>query len=106
MSEDDLADAARESERQARGLARDLDDRASVFRTEEVRNFARAARLTLDLAHELIGFPRHLSQHVGGFLISRGLLGAVVPLENAAVGNRPVVEWDKDDLDTLGTLQT
>ncbi len=62
-------------------------------------------RLALDLAAELIGFPRHLSQHVGGFVITRGLLEEVVPIENAAMEDRTVVEWDKDDLDTLGILK-
>ncbi len=62
-------------------------------------------RLALDLAAELVGFPRHLSQHVGGFVIARGLLEEVVPIENAAMEDRTVVEWDKDDLDTLGILK-
>ena len=51
------------------------------------------------LAQELIGFPRHLSQHVGGFVITRSRLDEVVPIENAAMDERTVVEWDKDDLD-------
>jgi error-prone DNA polymerase len=60
---------------------------------------------TLHLAHELIGFPRHLSQHVGGFVITRGPLEEVVPIENAAMEERTVVEWDKDDLDQLRILK-
>ena len=60
---------------------------------------------TLALTHELIGFPRHLSQHVGGFVMTRGLLCEVVPIENAAMENRTVIEWDKDDLDALGMLK-
>ena len=59
----------------------------------------------LALARELIGFPRHLSQHVGGFVITRGRLDEVVPIENAAMEERTVVEWDKDDLDALGILK-
>ncbi|MDQ2081796.1 OB-fold nucleic acid binding domain-containing protein [Xanthobacteraceae bacterium Astr-EGSB] len=59
----------------------------------------------LALAHELIGFPRHLSQHVGGFVITRGRLDEVVPIENAAMDDRTVVEWDKDDLDSLKILK-
>src|SRR6185312_9117568 len=55
----------------------------------------------LDLAHELIGFPRHLSQHVGGFVIARGRLDELVPIENAAMEDRTVIEWDKDDLNVL-----
>jgi error-prone DNA polymerase len=59
----------------------------------------------IHLAQELIGFPRHLSQHVGGFVITRGLLSELVPIENAAMPERTVIEWDKDDLDALGILK-
>ena len=59
----------------------------------------------LDLAGELIGFPRHLSQHTGGFVITRGRLSEVVPIENAAMDGRTVIEWDKDDLDELKMLK-
>ncbi len=62
-------------------------------------------RLALDLAAELVGFPRHLSQHVGGFVITRGPLSELVPIENAAMEDRTVIEWDKDDLDALGILK-
>jgi error-prone DNA polymerase len=62
-------------------------------------------RLALELAHELLGFPRHLSQHVGGFVITRGRLDELVPIENAAMENRTVIEWDKDDLNALGILK-
>ena len=62
-------------------------------------------RLALDLAGELIGFPRHLSQHVGGFVITRGPLSELVPIENAAMDGRTVIEWDKDDLDALQILK-
>jgi error-prone DNA polymerase len=62
-------------------------------------------RRTLDLAAELVGFPRHLSQHVGGFVITRGPLSELVPIENAAMEDRTVIEWDKDDLDALGILK-
>ena len=61
-------------------------------------------RLTV-LVAELIGFPRHLSQHVGGFVISDGPLDALVPIENAAMPERTVIQWDKDDLDALGLLK-
>ena len=57
------------------------------------------------LTNDLIGFPRHLSQHVGGFVISRGPLSHLVPLENAAMPERTVIQWDKDDLETLGLLK-
>jgi error-prone DNA polymerase len=59
----------------------------------------------LALAEALRGFPRHLSQHVGGFVISRGPLSRLVPVENAAMIDRTVIQWDKDDLDTLGLLK-
>jgi error-prone DNA polymerase len=57
------------------------------------------------LAGELVGFPRHLSQHVGGFVISRGPLAELVPVENAAMPERTVIQWDKDDLEALGLLK-
>ena len=59
----------------------------------------------IDLAHQLIGFPRHLSQHSGGFVITRGKLSRMVPIENAAMAERTVIQWDKDDLDALGLLK-
>ncbi|MCA1941808.1 MAG: error-prone DNA polymerase, partial [Caenispirillum bisanense] len=62
-------------------------------------------RLALTLADELRGFPRHLSQHVGGFVLTRGPLSEVVPIENAAMADRTVIQWDKDDLDALGMLK-
>ncbi|MEL0011873.1 MAG: error-prone DNA polymerase, partial [Alphaproteobacteria bacterium] len=61
--------------------------------------------LALRLTRELIGFPRHLSQHVGGFVITRDRLDELVPIENAAMEDRTVIEWDKDDLDALGILK-
>jgi error-prone DNA polymerase len=65
----------------------------------------RRLRLTLDLAQELAGMPRHLSQHVGGFVISKGPLSSLVPIENAAMVDRTVIQWDKDDLDALKLLK-
>ena len=65
----------------------------------------RRLALAIALAQELIGFPRHLSQHVGGFVMTRGLLSELVPIENAAMAERTVIEWDKDDLDALGILK-
>jgi len=62
-------------------------------------------RMVLALAQELIGFPRHLSQHVGGFVIARTALEELVPIQNAAMEDRTIVEWDKDDLDRLGLLK-
>ncbi len=65
----------------------------------------RRLRQTLALTRALVGFPRHLSQHVGGFVITRGRLDELVPVENAAMEDRTVIEWDKDDLDALGMLK-
>ncbi len=65
---------------------------------------ARLARV-FALAREIVGFPRHLSQHVGGFVLTRGRLDEVVPIQNAAMEDRTVIEWDKDDLDALGILK-
>ncbi len=61
----------------------------------------RRLRLTLDLARLLIGTPRHLSQHPGGFVLTRDRLDELVPIEPAAMADRQVIEWDKDDIDAL-----
>ncbi len=61
--------------------------------------------LCLDLSRQLIGFPRHLSQHPGGFLIARGRLDELVPIENASMEDRTIVSWDKDDIEALGMLK-
>ena len=60
---------------------------------------------TIALVAEIIGFPRHLSQHVGGFVITKGRLDALCPIENAAMEGRTVIEWDKDDINALGILK-
>jgi DNA polymerase III alpha subunit len=57
------------------------------------------------LIEQILGFPRHLSQHVGGFVIARHRLDELVPIENAAMPDRTVIQWDKDDLDALGLLK-
>ncbi|MGB7301260.1 MAG: error-prone DNA polymerase [Burkholderiaceae bacterium] len=59
----------------------------------------------VSMVNTLMGFPRHLSQHTGGFVIARDKLTRLVPVENAAMANRNVIEWDKDDLDALGLLK-
>ncbi|MDP6097813.1 MAG: error-prone DNA polymerase, partial [Gammaproteobacteria bacterium] len=59
----------------------------------------------IHLSQSLIGFPRHLSQHVGGFIISQGMLSHLVPIENAAMADRTVIQWEKDDLESLGLLK-
>lgn len=62
-------------------------------------------KAVLNLAGELTGFPRHLSQHVGGFVITRGPLCELSPIANAAMADRTTIEWDKDDIDALGILK-
>ncbi len=62
-------------------------------------------QMLVTLAKALIGFPRHLSQHVGGFVISQGLLSHLVPIENATMADRTVIQWEKDDLESLGLLK-
>jgi error-prone DNA polymerase len=106
-------------------LARNLDwwQEASAFREEEEtgrRGGIGASRLLSDLGFDprdgalrrmlalvraIIGFPRHLSQHVGGFVITRSPLSELVPIENAAMPDRTVIEWDKDDVDAMGMLK-
>ncbi|EPX76514.1 error-prone DNA polymerase [Litoreibacter arenae] len=61
--------------------------------------------LTARLIGEIIGFPRHLSQHAGGFVITHGRLDELCPIENAAMDDRTVIEWDKDDINALGLLK-
>ncbi|MCF6304425.1 MAG: error-prone DNA polymerase [Rhodobacteraceae bacterium] len=60
---------------------------------------------TIRLIHQIVGFPRHLSQHVGGFIITKGRLDELCPIENAAMEDRTTIEWDKDDIDALGILK-
>ncbi len=62
-------------------------------------------RRMLELLNSLLTFPRHLSQHSGGMVMSRGLLSELVPIENASMPGRTVIQWDKDDLDALGLLK-
>ena len=62
-------------------------------------------RRTIELARELVGFPRHLSQHVGGFVLTRDRLDETVPIGNAAMEDRTFIEWDKDDIDALGLMK-
>src|SRR3982074_1741098 len=66
---------------------------------------SRDARLLIALVAQIVGFPRHLSQHVGGFVISQHPLSTLVPVENAAMPDRTIIQWDKDDLESLGLLK-
>src|SRR5207249_2775009 len=60
---------------------------------------------TVTLTRELLGFPRHLSQHVGGFVLTRNRLDETVPVAHAAMDERTFIEWDKDDIDTVGLMK-
>jgi error-prone DNA polymerase len=62
-------------------------------------------RRALRFSNRLLGFPRHLSQHVGGFVLTQGRLDEIVPIGNAAMDNRTFIEWDKDDIDALGLMK-
>src|SRR5215203_4674707 len=64
-----------------------------------------AIRQAVDLANKLIGFPRHLSQHVGGFVLSQSRIDETVPIGNAAMADRTFIEWDKDDVDAVGLMK-
>jgi error-prone DNA polymerase len=66
---------------------------------------ARIAQLLMKLVAQIVGFPRHLSQHVGGFVMSQQPLSTLVPVENAAMPDRTIIQWDKNDLDALGLLK-
>jgi error-prone DNA polymerase len=66
---------------------------------------SRTVQQWIRLTQQLMGFPRHLSQHSGGFVIARDSLARLVPIENAAMPERSVIQWDKDDLDALGLLK-
>ncbi|SAI55108.1 DNA polymerase III subunit alpha [Bordetella ansorpii] len=84
------------------------DGKAALRRTLQANGLdpeAPVARHWAELAETLMGFPRHLSQHPGGFVIARDQLSRLVPIENAAMPDRSVVQWDKDDLDTIGLLK-
>jgi error-prone DNA polymerase len=97
--------------RQVDGIAKAIawwDDRKDLAVRLREAGFDPASpvmRRLMALAHALLGFPRHLSQHVGGFVISRGALAQLVPVENAAMSDRSVIQWDKDDLESLGLLK-
>ncbi len=79
-----------------------LSDR---FRDAGIDPDSEIVNLFLSLLRQILRFPRHLSQHVGGFVISQGPIAQLVPIENAAMDDRTVIQWDKDDLDALGLLK-
>lgn len=86
---------------------RDLEARFSEhgLKTERQDSEPNTAQLFYQLVQEILGFPRHLSQHVGGFVISRGPISQLVPVENASMADRTVIQWDKDDIEALGLLK-
>ena len=84
------------------------DDRKALERRLTEGGFdlsSRVVQQVIELTQELIGFPRHLSQHPGGFVIDNRRLSRLVPVENASMPDRTVIQWDKDDLDALGLLK-
>jgi error-prone DNA polymerase len=83
----------------------DREDLAARLRDAGFDPASPVMRRLMALASALLGFPRHLSQHVGGFVISRGALARLVPIENAAMPERSIIQWDKDDLESLGLLK-
>jgi error-prone DNA polymerase len=87
----------------------DWRDRATDWRQQILDKHLTRNPKTADqffiLVNTLLGFPRHLSQHVGGFVISAGPLANLVPVENAAMADRTVIQWDKDDLESLGLMK-
>ena len=81
------------------------EELARRFAEEKLDAATAVAEKLLSLVNQILGFPRHLSQHVGGFIIARGPLAALVPVENAAMPGRTVIQWDKDDIEALGLLK-
>ncbi|MBU6209133.1 MAG: error-prone DNA polymerase, partial [Planctomycetes bacterium] len=101
-------------DRMARGIDRwmghggDRDDRASILAALEEAGFRpgdRGIAQLASIAATLIGFPRHLSQHVGGFVLSDAPLCTLVPVRDAAMPGRSIIEWDKDDIEAMGILK-
>jgi error-prone DNA polymerase len=82
--------------------ASDLEKR---FSEQGIAEHSKSAQLFYDLVQQILGFPRHLSQHVGGFVITRSPISTLVPVENASMDGRTVIQWDKEDIETLGLLK-
>lgn len=95
------------AERLAKSMSRWDGRRISPERLAEAGFDPKSAVLghVIEHAQALVGFPRHLSQHSGGFVLARDRLDRLVPIENAAMAGRTVIQWDKDDLDALGLLK-
>ena len=106
----DVGKALGLNELQVNALAKSLqwwDGHVDIQRIAEagLDPTAPKVRCLLQLVQSLLGFPRHLSQHVGGFVIAEQPLSELVPIENAAMPERTVIQWDKDDLEELGLLK-
>ncbi|WP_437193397.1 error-prone DNA polymerase [Planctomicrobium sp. SH527] len=83
----------------------DSEQFASRFQEQGLNLHSHTGEQLLSLSREILGFPRHLSQHVGGMIITQRPLCEMVPIENASMPGRTVIQWDKDDLDTIGILK-
>ncbi|MEP1595709.1 MAG: error-prone DNA polymerase, partial [Halieaceae bacterium] len=80
-------------------------DLAKRFEEQGVAGHSQQAELFYNLVQQILGFPRHLSQHVGGFVITRSPISTLVPVENASMADRTVIQWDKEDIESLGLLK-
>ncbi len=80
-------------------------DLAKRFAEQGVAEHSKQAELFYSLVQQILGFPRHLSQHVGGFVITRSPISTLVPVENASMAERTVIQWDKEDIEALGLLK-
>ena len=86
---------------------KDLERKFTEFNSNENLSFKNSNLIQhfYYLMQQILGFPRHLSQHVGGFIITRGPTSEIVPIENATMTNRTVIQWDKEDIESLGLLK-
>ena len=80
-------------------------DLAKRFEEQGVAGHSQQAELFYSLVQQILGFPRHLSQHVGGFVITRSPISTLVPVENASMADRTVIQWDKEDIESMGLLK-
>jgi error-prone DNA polymerase len=80
-------------------------DLAKRFEEQGVAGHSQQAELFYTLVQEILGSPRHLSQHVGGFVITRSPISTLVPVENASMAERTIIQWDKEDIEALGLLK-
>jgi error-prone DNA polymerase len=80
-------------------------DLAKRFEEQGVSGHSRQAEMFYSLVQQILGFPRHLSQHVGGFVITRSPISTLVPVENASMAERTIIQWDKEDIESMGLLK-